>query len=66
MPYVSIQITEEGVTREKKAALVKAVTDALVAIFDKKPEHTHIVIQEIAEENWGFAGVLTDELRQGK
>ena len=48
MPYVNIQITQ-GSTREQKSQLVKEVTDSLVRILGKKPEHTHIVIQEIAE-----------------
>ena len=25
----------------------------------KKPEHLHIVIDEVETDNWGFAGVLT-------
>jgi 4-oxalocrotonate tautomerase len=35
-----------------------------VRVLNKRPEHTHVVIQEIAEEDWGFAGVLTDDYRQ--
>ena len=63
MPYVNVQILE-GATREQKAKLVKEVTDSLVRIFDKKPEHVHVVIQEIAEENWGYSGLLTDEWKK--
>jgi 4-oxalocrotonate tautomerase len=63
MPYVNIQITK-GATRAQKAQLVKEVTDSLVRILEKKPEHTHVVIQEIAEENWGFSGLLTDDWKQ--
>ena len=63
MPYVNIQITQ-GATREQKAQLVQEVTASLVQILGKKPEHTHIVIQEIAEENWGFAGMLTDDWKK--
>ena len=29
--------------------------------FQQEPEHTHMVIQEIAEANWGFSGLLTDD-----
>jgi 4-oxalocrotonate tautomerase len=63
MPYVNIQITQ-GATREQKAQLVKEVTASLAHILGKQPEHTHIVIQEIADENWGFAGLLTDDWKQ--
>mgnify|MGYP000240643754 CR=1 FL=1 len=62
MPYVNIQITK-GATRIQKAQLVKEITDSLANILGKKPEHTHIVIQEIKEEDWGFGGLLTDEWR---
>lgn len=60
MPYVNVQITK-GATRAQKAELVKDITDSLVRVLGKKPEHTHVVIQEINEEDWGFAGLLTDE-----
>lgn len=63
MPYVNIQITA-GASREQKAQLVKEVTESLQRILGKKPEHTHVVIQEIVEENWGYAGLLTDDWKK--
>ncbi len=63
MPYVNIQITQ-GATRTQKSQLVEEVADSLVRILGKKPEHTHLVIQEVAEENWGFAGMLTDDWKK--
>ncbi len=63
MPYINVQITK-GASREQKAQLVKEFTDSLVRILGKKPEHTHIVIQEIADEDWGFSGMLTDDWRK--
>lgn len=65
MPYVNIQITA-GATRAQKAALVRDVTDSLVRELQKQPEHIHIVIQEIAEEDWGYAGQLTDDWRRSR
>lgn len=65
MPYINVQITA-GVTREQKAQLVREFTSALVRILGKRPEHTHIVIQEIADENWGFSGMLTDDWKKGQ
>jgi 4-oxalocrotonate tautomerase len=65
MPYVNVQITA-GASREQKAQLVQAFTEALVRILGKKPEHTHIVLQEIAEENWGFSGMLTDDWKKAQ
>ena len=63
MPYVNIQITK-GATRDQKRSLVADITESLVRNLNKKPEHIHIVIQEIAEEDWGFDGMLTDEWKQ--
>jgi len=65
MPYVNIQITS-GATREQKSQLVRDVTNSLVNVLGKKPEHIHIVIEEIAEENWGYAGMLTDDWRKSQ
>lgn len=65
MPYVNVQITK-GASREQKAQLVKEITDSLVRVLGKMPEHTHVVIQEIAEENWGFSGMLTDEWKKNQ
>ncbi|MGF1521656.1 MAG: 4-oxalocrotonate tautomerase family protein [Leptolyngbyaceae cyanobacterium] len=63
MPYVNIQITK-GATRVQKAELVKDVTDSLVRVLGKSPEHIHVVIQEIEEANWGFSGLLTDDWKR--
>lgn len=63
MPYVNIQITK-GASRAQKAQLVRDVTDSLVRVLGKKPEHTHVVIQEIDEESWGYAGLLTDDWKR--
>jgi len=65
MPYINLQITK-GASREQKAQIVKEFTETLVHVLGKKPEHTHIVIQEIDDENWGFSGILTDEYRADK
>jgi 4-oxalocrotonate tautomerase len=48
VPYVNVQITK-GASREQKAEIVKDITDSLVRVLGKKPEHTHIVIQQIAD-----------------
>ncbi len=65
MPYVNVQILQ-GASRTQKAQLVKDITDSLVRVLGKKPEHTHVVIQEIADENWGFSGLLTDEWKKAQ
>lgn len=63
MPYINLQITK-GVGREQKARIVREFTETLVTVLGKKPEHIHIVFQEIEDENWGFSGILTDDFRK--
>ncbi len=63
MPYVNVRITK-GITTAQKAQIVAEITETLRSVLDKKPEYTHIIIDEIEEENWGFAGVLTTEFRK--
>jgi len=66
MPYINVRITK-GATTAQKAQIVREMTELLGRVPGKKPEHTHIVIDEIELENRGFAGELTSELlkRQG-
>jgi len=63
MPYVNVQITK-GTSREQKKSLVEDITASLVRNLGKEPEHIHIVLQEIAEEDWGYAGMLTDDWKE--
>ena len=64
MPYVNVRITKDGVTAEQKAQIIAEITQTLQRVLGKRPEHTHIVIDEIEPENWGFAGMLTTEYRK--
>ena len=66
MPFVNVRITRDGVTVAQKRELVARITAALVEVLGKRPEHTHIVIDEIDPQNWGFAGVLTDDYRRSE
>ena len=63
MPYINLQITK-GATREQKKAIVEEFTQSLVNHLGKSPEHIHIVIDEVEEENWGYSGMLTDDYRK--
>ncbi|MBI1321561.1 4-oxalocrotonate tautomerase [bacterium] len=64
MPYVNVKITRDGVTARQKAQIVAEITATLERVLGKRPEYTHIVIDEIDPENWGFAGMLTSEYRK--
>jgi 4-oxalocrotonate tautomerase len=63
MPVVEIKVTK-GVTREQKKALVAGVTKLLVDVLDKKPEHTHVLLTEIDDDDWGFDGMLTTDWKK--
>jgi 4-oxalocrotonate tautomerase len=64
MPYVKIEVTREGITRAQKKALIKGVTDVITDVLNKDPQLTHVVIQEIDLDNWGFAGQQVSLLRE--
>jgi 4-oxalocrotonate tautomerase len=64
MPYIKIEVTREGVTREQKQQLIKGVTDVVTQVLNKDPHLTHVVIQEIDLDNWGYAGEQTSVLRE--
>lgn len=64
MPYVNVKITKSGVTKSHKRAIVEGITQLLADTLGKKPEYTHIVIDLVEEEDWGYAGMLTDEWRK--
>lgn len=64
MPYVNIRITREGATPDQKARLIGGVTDLLVAVLEKSPATTHVVIDEVEMENWGVGGLPVTEYRR--
>jgi len=64
MPFVSIRITREGNTVEQKAQVIREVTDTLQRVLGKPPHLTHIVIEEVDTDNWGYAGQTTTEFRR--
>ena len=64
MPYVNIKITDEGVTKEQKAALIEGVTNLLQEVLNKNPATTVVVIDEVNTDNWGIMGKQVTELRK--
>lgn len=51
MPYVNIKITDEKVTLDQKAALIKGVTQLLADVLGKNPNTTVVVIDEVPTDN---------------
>ena len=66
MPYVNVKITKDGVTAEQKRRVVEEITRTLVSVLGKRPEHIHVVIDEVEPENWGYAGMLTNDYRKAQ
>lgn len=64
MPYIKIEVTREGVTREQKQKLIKGVTDLIAGVLNKDPHLTHVVIQEVELDDWGYAGEQVSVLRE--
>ncbi len=58
MPYVHIKLGagEQPVSKEKKAALIKGVTDLLEQELNKPAASTYVTIEEIHPDNWGVGG----------
>ena len=64
MPYIKIEVTREGVTRQQKQRLIAGVTDLITDVLNKDPKLTHVVIQEIELDDWGYAGEQVSVLRE--
>jgi len=62
MPFINLKVTP-AITLDQKREIIERFTQTLVEVLGKKPEQTHIVIDEVEEENWGFSGMVTKEYR---
>ena len=63
MPFVHVNITRDGATQAQKRQLVREITDTLQRVLDKSPDLTHIVITEVATDDWGHGGELVTDRR---
>ena len=64
MPYIKIELTREGVTREQKRTLIKGITALVSDTLNKDPMLTHVVIQEIELDNWGYNSEQVSVMRE--
>ncbi|MDF0729552.1 4-oxalocrotonate tautomerase family protein [Pseudomonas entomophila] len=64
MPFISVRITRDGVTPEQKAQVIREITDTMERVLNKDPKLTHIVIEEVDTDNWGYAGMTTTAYRR--
>ena len=56
MPLVEVTMIE-GRSKEKKVALMKAVTDAVETSIGAPRESIRVVIREVPAEHWAVGGV---------
>lgn len=57
MPYVKIEMVK-GRSEDEKAAVARAVTDALVTHAGARPESVWVIFQDVAREDWASGGAL--------
>jgi 4-oxalocrotonate tautomerase len=60
MPFVHVRVTP-AIALDQRRQIVEDITASLVRILDKDPRMTHIVIDEVPPDNWGFDGRLTSD-----
>ena len=65
MPVVTVRALE-GIRPEKKEELMARITDVMKEVLGKNPEATHVIIEEVAAENWGIRGKTVAAVRSGK
>ena len=63
MPFVHVMVTRDGASREQKAQVIAEITATLERVLGKDPVLTHIVIEEVDTDNWGWRGETTTAIR---
>lgn len=64
MPYVNIKVTDDGVTKEQKQALIEGASQLLVDVLGKDPATIVVVIDEVNTDNWGVGAEQITEKRR--
>ncbi len=63
MPLINIKITKDGVSQEKKEALIQGATQLMVDVLGKNPATTFVIIDEVETDNWGIGGESVTQRR---
>ncbi|AYN02047.1 MULTISPECIES: tautomerase family protein [Chryseobacterium] len=64
MPFIKVDVLREDLNREKKQQLIRELNKAVTTVLNKDPHLTHIVINEIEDDNWGYAGEQVTVLKE--
>jgi 4-oxalocrotonate tautomerase len=64
MPFIKVDVLREDLNCEKKQQLIRELNKAVTTVLNKDPHLTHIVINEIEDDNWGYAGEQVTVLKE--
>lgn len=64
MPFIKVDVLREDLKRETKQQLIRKISEAVTSVLNKDPRLTHIVINEIEDDNWGYAGEQVSVLKE--
>jgi 4-oxalocrotonate tautomerase len=64
MPFIQIDVTRDGVTKEQKQQLIIGATRLLKDVLNKDFSLTHVIIREVETDNWGVSGEQVTEIRK--
>lgn len=62
MPVVNLHLVR-GLKLEQKRVLVEEITNILSQVTGSRPDRTHVIIHEVADEDWGLEGRLVLDRR---
>lgn len=64
MPFITIDVLREDINRETKKELIRKISEVVTTVLNKDPQLTHIIINEIEDDNWGYAGEQVSVLKE--
>lgn len=64
MPFITIDVLREDINRETKKELIRKISEVVTTVLNKDPHLTHIMINEIEDDNWGYAGEQVSVLKE--
>lgn len=64
MPLVSVK-TVGPISADERRQLIERMTAVMQDVLGKNPETTHVIIEEVAAENWGLGGKTVARIRAG-
>lgn len=65
MPLITIK-TVGPVGSAERRQLIERITLVMQEVLGKNPATTHVIIEEVAAENWGLGGKSVANIRAGK